>query len=108
MPATWAVEHGCIGAGKGRCRLKYYFFTPLLSLPSLCRLGSLDQLASLPQDAVQACCRLTSAALQPNCWDACVPPPAVSPQVMVRAQQRVCEAQVVCSNGCRLGPCHRC
>lgn len=53
------------------------------TMSTFCRLGSLEELRSLRQDAVQACCRLTSATLQPNCWDACAPPPAVSAPVLV-------------------------
>lgn len=55
------------------------------TMSTFCRLGSLEELRSLKQDAVQACCRLTSATLQPNCWDACAPPPAVSEPVLVSA-----------------------
>jgi hypothetical protein len=51
--------------------------------PPLPQLASLDQLAALQQDAVQACCRLTSATLQPGCWDPCAPPPTLAQQVQV-------------------------
>jgi hypothetical protein len=47
---------------------------------------SVDQLAGLRREAVNACCQLTSATLQKGCWDACSPPPAVSQEVLVREQ----------------------
>lgn len=55
-------------------------------MTTFCKLESLEQLAALSQDAVQACCRLTSATLQPNCWDPCSLPPSVSEQVVVRGR----------------------
>lgn len=53
------------------------------TMTTFCKLGSLDQLAAIDQAAVQACCRLTSLTLQSGCWDACSPPPPVSPEVLV-------------------------
>lgn len=73
------------------------------TMTTFCKLDYLEQLASISQDAVQACCRLTSATLQRGCWDACSPPPAVSEQVKVvlKIWRNICliSASVTCEEG---------
>ena len=72
------------------------------------QLGSLDQLASLQQPAVQACCNLTAATLKVGCWNACSPPASLSAIITVRALPlaalplRVCRFPKLC--GGRGGP----
>ncbi|PSC69215.1 hypothetical protein C2E20_7181 [Micractinium conductrix] len=64
------------------------------------RLANLQALAVLPQDSVQACCRLTTATLQEGCWDGCDPPPDVSSQVLdvLKLWRNIClvSARVTC------------